>query len=198
MGSEDSHCRAQKRSLYLLPLARLLPVKQRGERAKRGEHCGRVVDIRCSGFRRSSGNAGHVHGPRHCLSDTIEPASIAVWPRVPERRLRCEDDVRSNRAERRIVEPKRAEHRGRQVGNDDIGGRNEPAHDLTRLRVAKVEGKGALVARCLKEHGALTLRRDRRNEPILPPAPALDAVAREFFTSHEYTAAEARLAEAMV
>src|SRR5438105_9481035 len=38
--------------------------------------------------------------PYTTLFRSIEPASITVWPRVPERRLRCEDDVRSNRRRR--------------------------------------------------------------------------------------------------
>src|SRR3546814_2899679 len=75
-------------------------------------------------------------------------------PLAAERRRGGEDDARVDCGKAVIIEAKLDEGVVRQVGNHDIGGFDEAAHDFAAFGAAGLEGQAALGAVHLHEHRA--------------------------------------------
>src|SRR6185437_10495371 len=123
------------------------------------------------------GRAGEVDGTAHRLADTVEPVLVGERPAGAETGDRGEDDVGLRLAQAVEVERQRAQHRGRQIGDHDIGGGDEFFDDLAAFRRGGVEGHPQLVAVHRQEHRAAALGpgADRDDRAVLAAAPPLDA-----------------------
>ena len=92
-----------------------------------------------------------------------------------EGRDRGEDDVRLHATEALEIQRERAQHLGRQVGDDDVGGGHELPHDHAALGRRGIERHRALVAVHDQEERAHAVRADRRDPAVLAAASPLDA-----------------------
>ena len=74
-----------------------------------------------------------------------------------------------------VIELHRAQRLRRQIGDDDIGGRDQPAHHLLPFRLHRIERDAFLVAVDLQEQRALAAFADRRDKAILAAVAFLHA-----------------------
>ena len=166
---------AEQRALDLLTPAGLAARHERRQRAERGERRRPAVDPRHRRPQRLLGRAGQVGRAAHHLADAVEAVLVAPRAAGAERGDRGQDDVRLDPTEALEVEGERSQDFGRQVGDDDVGGRHELADDLAALGARRVERHRALVAVHHEIQRADAVRRHRRDPAILAATAALDA-----------------------
>ena len=171
----ERHGGRQQRTLYHLPLAGLPARHQGHQRAEGTMEGGRKVDPRHPGAMRLLRRPGHVDGTRHDLADAVESDAVAVRAAAPECRNRRQDDVGLGRAQTIVIELHCGERLRRQVGDHDIGGLDQAAHDLLALGRHGIEGHAQLVAVHLQEQRTLAGLGDRRLKAILAALAFFDA-----------------------
>ena len=166
---------AQQRPVDMLATAALCALHEGGHGAEGAVQGRAVIDpvhLRAVGL---AGFARHVHGPGHGLRDAVEAYVPGHGPGCAECRAGRDDDVGLDRGEASVVEAHRRQARAGQVGNDHVGGANQPAHDLAALVGHRVDGQRQLVAIQLQEQAAFPARANRRNKTILAALTLFDA-----------------------
>ena len=148
---------------------------QGGERAERAMQRGAEIDPVHRRPVRRIALAGHVHRARHHLANAVETDAVGPRPRPAERGCRGQDDVRLDRLQRFIIELHRPQRLRRQIGDDDVGCRHQPAHHLLAFRLHRIERDAFLVAVDLQEQRALAAFADGRDKAILAAVAFLHA-----------------------
>src|SRR6266851_2712061 len=168
---------AQQCAFDLLAASGLAALVKRGQRAKGGEASGPEIDPGSLAGDRLLLHARQVHRAAHRLADAVEAVLVAERPARAEAGNCGEDDVGFYLAQAVEVERQRAQYRGRQIGDDDIGRRDELPDDLAALRRSRVQGHAALVAVHREEHRAAALgsSANRDEGAVLAAADPLDA-----------------------
>jgi hypothetical protein len=119
--------------------------------------------------------AGHVDRARHHLANAVKADAVGPRSRPAERGRGGQDDVRLDRLQRFIIELHRPQRLRRQIGDDDVSGRDQPAHHLLPFRLHRIERDAFLVAVDLQEQRALAAFTDRRHETVLAAVAFLHA-----------------------
>ena len=158
-----------------LPRAARLALLERDQRAEGAVQRGAEVDPGHHCAVRLLGRAGHVDRARHHLADAVEADVAAHRTLGSVGRHRGEDDARIDRADARVAEPHALQGLARQVGDDDVGARQQTVDDRTTARRHRVEGERALVAVHLQEQGAFAALGDRRVPAVFAAVAFLDA-----------------------
>ena len=89
---------------------------------------------------------GHVGRARHDLADAVEADAVAVGPAAAVGGDHGEDDVRLDRGKAVVVELHRRKGLRRQVGDDHVGGLDQPARPPRGRRASS--GRGSCRACC--------------------------------------------------
>jgi hypothetical protein len=168
---------AQQRAFDLLAAPGLAALDQRRQGAERRKTGGAEIDPRHLDRDRLLGGAREVHRAAHRLADAVEAVLVRQRPAGAESRHRRQDDVGLGLAQIVEVEGQRPQHAGRQVGDDDIGGRHQLFDDLPALGCSWVERHPELVAVHRQEHRTTHVcpGADRDHAAVFAATDALDA-----------------------
>ncbi len=165
-----------------LPLASPLPMEQRGDggisgveagnlvRDQRGEKARRGIAIH---FRQQAGYA------RSRLDHIVIGLQIGIGPILPEPDAVHIDNIRTDRADRLVIQPQPFQRLAPDIGHEDIGLSQQLAHNGMVIRLLEIERDGAF---------AMVEAKERRRHPrslgtLRGPAQDITA-ARRFDLDH--------------